>query len=158
MNKIDWTKWSAIAEIFSSLAILITLIFLAVQTNQNTNAIDAQLTANRAQARASIWEFIYRSIDASTANPRISLSLQAEEPLTPEAEAQLGNWLLGFWGAREFVWLQYQDGVVDEATCETVMYEPIMFEYANAKQWWDRFAGSVFDPEFVQEVERRHRP
>ena len=39
MKSLDWTKWSAIAEIFSSVAILVTLIYLAIQTQQNTAAI-----------------------------------------------------------------------------------------------------------------------
>ena len=34
MKDVDWTKWSAIAEIFSAIAIVVTLLYLAVQTNQ----------------------------------------------------------------------------------------------------------------------------
>ena len=32
---INWSKWSAIAEIISSVAILVTLIYLSIQTHQN---------------------------------------------------------------------------------------------------------------------------
>ena len=32
MSRIDWTKWSAVAEIFSALAIVVTLVYLSVQT------------------------------------------------------------------------------------------------------------------------------
>jgi hypothetical protein len=32
MKTIDWTKWSAIAEVFSALAIIVTLVYLSVQT------------------------------------------------------------------------------------------------------------------------------
>jgi len=32
VSKIDWTKWSAIAEVFSALAIVVTLVYLSVQT------------------------------------------------------------------------------------------------------------------------------
>ena len=41
MKNTDWTKWSSIAEIVSSIAILITLIYLAIQTNQNTSALES---------------------------------------------------------------------------------------------------------------------
>ena len=34
MNKIDWSRWSAISEIVSSAAILLTLVYLALQTQQ----------------------------------------------------------------------------------------------------------------------------
>ena len=36
MTKVDWTKWSAVAEIVSSVAILMTLVHLAIQTQQVT--------------------------------------------------------------------------------------------------------------------------
>ena len=38
MKHVDWTKWSAVAEIVSSIAILVTLGYLAIQTSQNTQA------------------------------------------------------------------------------------------------------------------------
>jgi len=37
----NWTKLSAISEILSSVAILVTLIYLGVQTQQNADAIQA---------------------------------------------------------------------------------------------------------------------
>ena len=48
MKRVEWGKWSAIAEILSALAILVTLgylaiqtRYLAVQTEQNTAALVA---------------------------------------------------------------------------------------------------------------------
>ena len=38
MKKIDWSKWSAIAEIFGAIAIVISLIFVGIQIKQNTAA------------------------------------------------------------------------------------------------------------------------
>jgi hypothetical protein len=35
MKKIDWTKWSAVAEILSAIAIVSTLAYLALQTEQS---------------------------------------------------------------------------------------------------------------------------
>ncbi len=37
----NWTKLSAISEILSSVAILVTLIYLAIQTQQNADATQA---------------------------------------------------------------------------------------------------------------------
>lgn len=39
MKNKTWSKWAAIAEIISSVAILITLAYLAIETRQNTDAI-----------------------------------------------------------------------------------------------------------------------
>jgi hypothetical protein len=58
MSAASWAKWSSISEILSSLAVVVTLVFLGVQTHQNTEAINAQLVANQAQSRAAIWELV----------------------------------------------------------------------------------------------------
>ena len=41
MKKFDWTKWSAIAEIISGIAVVITLIFLIAGIQENTNVTRA---------------------------------------------------------------------------------------------------------------------
>ena len=53
MNKVDWSKWSAIAEILSAVAIVATLLYLAdqtkelrVQTEQNNDQLRSQIRAN----------------------------------------------------------------------------------------------------------------
>ena len=40
MKQFDWTKSSAIAEILSAIAIVLTLAYLAIQTKQNTQALE----------------------------------------------------------------------------------------------------------------------
>jgi hypothetical protein len=42
MRKIDWNLWTSIAEIVSSLAILSTLVYLAIQTEQNNELLEIQ--------------------------------------------------------------------------------------------------------------------
>jgi hypothetical protein len=58
MSKVDWTKWSAIAEILSAIAIVFTLVYLAVQTQylaeqteQNNALMQAQARADREEVR-----------------------------------------------------------------------------------------------------------
>ena len=41
MNETNWTKWSSVAEIISSIAILVTLVYLAIQTQQNTVTLNS---------------------------------------------------------------------------------------------------------------------
>lgn len=44
MKKIDWTKWSAVAEMVSSIAILITSIYLTIEIGQNSEAVHGWAT------------------------------------------------------------------------------------------------------------------
>ena len=67
MKQIDWTKWSSIAEILSAIAIVVTLIYLADQTNQlavqtdqlalqteqNNELLEAQARFNHKETRSN---------------------------------------------------------------------------------------------------------
>lgn len=157
MNEGTLSKWSSLSEILSSLAIIITLVFLVIHTKQNTEAIHAQLVANRAEARAAIWALVSKSNDYAIAEPRIKLSLYKNEAMTDEEESQMIDWLTDFWGTREFVWLQYRDGVVDEATYKTIIDERFMFGFPRVSEWWDEYAHQIYDPDFVELINSEYR-
>jgi hypothetical protein len=157
MNKSTWEKWSSISEVLSSLAIVVTLIFLFVQASQNTDAINAQLIANRAESRAAIFELVSQAVEQTVEHPDISVSLHSTGPLTPEAEAKMDNWLTGFWAAREFLWLQYQDGVIDQATFESIIDGGGILALPRVSDWWDRSAAMLYDPDFVRLINTRYR-
>ena len=54
MKNMNWTKWASIAEIISSVAILVTLLYLAIQTEQNTDAINSQ--SRQSLAEGAVFE------------------------------------------------------------------------------------------------------
>ena len=47
MSKIDWTKWSGIAEILSAIAIVVTLVYLAAQTQYVRQQTELQVEQNK---------------------------------------------------------------------------------------------------------------
>ena len=157
MSEKSWSKWSSVAEILSSTAILITLVFLVVQTKQNTDAINAQLVANRGEARAAIWEQVTAGLVLETENPRIQMNLRSVGDLSEEEQTELQTYLILLWGTREFVWLQYRDGVVDEATYKTIMDERHLFTLPRVSEWWDERAATFYDPEFVELINSQYR-
>jgi hypothetical protein len=157
MSANSWIKWSSISELLSSLAVLVTLVFLVVQTRQNTEAINAQLLATKAESRAAIWEMVYTSLDQLVANPRISIALGTSEKLSEEEQQQVSDWLVGFWGTREFVWLQYQDGTIDQKTFEAIIDERHFLQLPRVSLWWDESAHIAYDPEFVELINSDYR-
>ncbi len=145
----NWTKWSAISEIGSSIAILVTLGYLAVQTQQSTIAINAE-------TRTTLWELQMGVIDHIIQNPSIMTSWDQPEPLTDEQKVVLGNWLFEFVGQREFMWLQYQSGIVDEQTMETMISDvDQLLVHPRLRVWWNLTSDFYFDPGFVQLVNAR---
>jgi hypothetical protein len=97
MKKIDWTKWSAIAEILSAMAILVTLLYLGVQTRyvaeqtelstqqiqQNNRLLEAEARANQLASRVSFVDRLLEGVDLAS----IDVKLQTGESLT-EVEEQ----------------------------------------------------------------------
>ena len=145
----NWTKWSAISEIVSSLAILVTLVYLAVQVQQATVAVNAE-------ARATQWQFQMGMLDHVIRNPAIQIMWTQPEALTNEQKVVLGNWLFEFFGQREYLYLQHQSGVVDEATLETMMSDVVqILVHPRIHQWWNLTSEFYFDPGFVQIVNQR---
>ena len=145
----NWNKWAAISEITSSVAILVTLGYLAVQTQQNTIALNAE-------SRTALWELHTGVLDHAIQNPSIVISFDQPEPLSREQKILLGTWLFEFIGAREFMWIQNQSGIVDEQTLETLITDiDQLLVYPRLLDWWNLTSDFYFDPGFVQFVNDR---
>ena len=139
----NWTKASAIAEITSSVAILATLLFLAIQTQQNSAAIQASVRD------AGTTDLLLSQME----NP----SIWAEShnlSYTDDQKVYFNAWLVAFFSVRESDWLNYQSGTLDERSwtgslnaIRQVMSTPMF------RVWWGNFAADVYDDEFRQLVE-----
>lgn len=139
-------KLSALAELVSSVAIVLTLGYLAVQTRQNTLAIQATV---RQAMLTEDRELLFKQMEY----PFVSLRYPTEE-LTVEQQIQLDSWTLVFFRARENHWLQYQNGVIDEATWVAYrqpLYNLLAREYYRAL-WREYSERGDFDLGFVEQV------
>ena len=95
-------------------------------------------------------------LDHVIENPDIVASWEQPEPLTLEQKVVLGIWLFEFVGQREFMWLQYRDGIVDEPTMETLISDiDQLLVNARLLDWWNLTSDFYFDPGFVDLVNVR---
>ncbi len=144
----NWTKLSAISEILSSVAILVTLIYLGVQTQQNADAIQAD---TRQEILAADQQFLMSFV----ADPGLEV-LRYKPELTDDEKIQLGFLLITFIRMRENNWLQYQNGVLDEATWNTYRSSIVaMLLSSSARAWWQNYAVGLnaFDTRFISLVD-----
>ena len=145
MNKIDWTKWSAIAEILSALAIVVTLGYLAIQTQQNTAAVQASV-------RQSMLEADRESLYMAVQNP----FLFKRSGLDEEQQLQLIGFMTAFMRTRENFWIQYQKGVLDQDTWESYRGALIIVIFSSefGRRVWEQqtASGLVFDRGFVDSI------
>ena len=142
------TKVAAWSEIVSSVAILATLVYLALQMQQNTAAIHAE-------TRQAMLEGDMRLLSAIGANPEIMLDRVSEDELSPKRKIRLHAHLQRVMRSREYHWYQYQNGVLDETTWRT--YQSILPSVLGTKRtrgWWKQVGRITLDPKFVKEVDR----
>jgi hypothetical protein len=134
---------SAIAEIVSSIAILGTLVYLAVQTAQNTAAVQG---STRQAMLAEDRELLALRLEYG-----VNLLMTREVgSLSDDERDRLSTWLVAFIRNRENQWLQLQSGVIDEETWRTysAAIAPIL-SYEITRPWWtERASRGEFDPGF----------
>ena len=142
----NWTKASAAAEILSSVAILITLVYLVVEIGQNAEATQAD---TRQAMLASEQQYLQLFIDS----PELSL-LTIKPDMSDEERIRLSYLLLTFLRMREINWLQYENGTLDDVTWQTYRLTLIgQLTASQARTWWQNFpVEAVYGSEFISLV------
>jgi hypothetical protein len=140
----NWTKTSAIAEIVSSVAILLTLAYLAVQTQQNTAALVA---SSRQQSLDSELAYIRMNLEY----PEFSVGIA-----TDPDEVRQESISAALFRIREHQWFQLQDGQLDEDSFRSYLQVLVdnLQDNQDLRERWDEWATrGIFDPEFAAAVD-----
>ena len=142
----DWTKVSSTAEILSSVAILVTLMFLAFEIQQNSEA-------TQAGTRQAMLESDQQFLEQIVENPDLHL-LWYKRELSDEEKVRLSYFLISHFRMRENNWLQYQNGQLDRATWESYSQSILaVLSAPRTRTWWNNFGvDRLFDPRFISVV------
>jgi hypothetical protein len=145
------SKIADLSEILSSIAILITLIYLTVEISQNTEALYAQ-------SRQQILTSAQTELFDLAHNPEIVKNIIKTEPLTEDENIKLTVTFTAWMRVREFSWLQYQSGIIDEAQWSTELAViTVILGAPRTRLWWNIIGKpSVGIPfaEFIDELIR----
>jgi len=143
----DRERRREIFEAIGLLAIVASLIFLAVEINQNTNALFGQ-------SRQSVLEAAQNELFVLVEHPEVSLSVVKEGPLTPEENVRLDAYLAATLRAREYAYLQYRAGAIDEEqwNAEVAVAKSIL-NAERVRLWWSVVGRNNSSPEFAEFVE-----
>jgi len=143
----NWSELSAISEFLGSVVIVITLIYLSIQTRQNADAIMAN---TRQEVLAADQRLLLNFVN----DPELEL-IRYKPDLTDEEKARLGWVFVTFTRMRENNWLQYQNGVLDKDTWDSYRNSIVaMFGNVKGKAWWQNYIvdPGLLDPQFTAEV------
>jgi hypothetical protein len=143
----NWTKASAVAEILSSVAILITLVYLVVEIQQNSEATQAD---TRQAILDSDQQFLAFYVDS----PELS-DFQYKGDLSDEERIRLSYLLITFVRMRESNWLQYENETLDDVTWQAYRLSLIaVLSTPQTRAWWQNFGVErIFDSEFISLVD-----
>lgn len=143
----NWDAISAISETIASIAVVVSLIYLAIQVKHSNKLSHSQ---TRTELRHMAQTEVYKLIDF----PEINQSFFKED-LSEEESIRLHNWLITALRFREFIWRQHQLGLLDPPTFRN--YSIALTQILGAdrnREWWDRFKPvGGFDPAFVDFVD-----
>ncbi len=136
-------KIAPVAEIVSSVAVVVTLIYLTIQSQQTSSALVANSQSVTMLADMTL-------LSALISNPEHGANLYRPfNQLTTAEQEQLGNVLAAFIRTREFAWLQYRAGILDEVTLDSYMETPVRWirEYEAFRYYWGPLSAGV-NPDF----------
>jgi len=155
MKDVDWTKWSAISEILSAIAIVVTLLYLAVQTNQVRVQTAQNFELMEREAARAVEDRRYLLSDVVLNNPLyLELMLKDKLELTELEREQmilLGiRILLNFEALHEDVARGSATQDYAERVVRNVYWRPTL-DY-GAKLAWETYKGRAA-PEFIDWME-----
>jgi len=140
----NWTKASAMAEILSSVAILVTLVYLAIEIRQNSATLEA--STQQAQLDTNI-----QTLNVAMNNPEIWLS-RVKPTLTEEESVRLSAYLIAVVLRGQVAWQQHQTGALNTKGWGAAKQAVIgNLKYTQCRRWW-RTAKDWFDPDFSDHI------
>jgi len=139
----NWAAISSISDLVGALAVVVSLLYVALQLRQNTKAIEASSRQGLLDGDLGlISEYMSHAVDPHLIGDDVKLS--------PENERRFFWLVVKALRIREFAWHQYNSGILDESTWQSYM-APVagIFSTQRAKSVLELYTGS---PEFMQVI------
>ena len=142
------TNLAILIQILSSLAVLGTLIYLAIEVKQNTAALHAQTRQSLLSgSQAELFQIIE--------HPDIHINfIKKSDEISAEEYIRLHGFLTALMRAREFAWLQYHNDIIDEDQWHTEKgVIEVLLTIKRNRTWWEKLGRGFFSPQFVAFVD-----
>jgi hypothetical protein len=151
---LDLQKWSAIAEILSSVAVLATLVFLVFELRQNTDAV-------RANTYQEMNVVISDINGVFLANPEVSEFIARTAPsggdLDPHDAIRLRAFISSQYRHADNIYFQYQIGTISRQQMESLLY-PLVLNFqrrGRLRDEWETGADKMLlNPDLVAYFDR----
>jgi hypothetical protein len=143
-----------IAEIAGAIAVVVSLVYLAIQVRQNTDSVRSATL----QANTALWSSLLSGLAERGTVEAYAAGLSGSKDISPMQYTQFFLLCRGLFAAFENQHYQFRRGVLDRETYEG--YERAISEqllaFPGFRMWWEQ-SRSVFSPPFVAHVDEMIR-
>ncbi len=150
----SWEAVAAIGQAVGSVAMLVTLIYLAYQIRQNSELLRLTQEQGRSETRQRIVEHTKGELMTIFENPEIVFAGNEDKPPGPEMSIRLNAFLQAAFRQREFEFFEFQAGRLDAETFEA--HRKVILLQLGSKRgqrWWQTVGRFGFNERFVAEVD-----
>jgi hypothetical protein len=137
----------ALGSFFASIAVFITLVYLARQVHQGN-------ILHRMQSRESLMNQDVLTLQLQLADLDISKSFY-KEVLNEDDLLKQHLFLTLFLRQREWEWLLHKDGVLPKEVYETYLEVfPIFLGTERTRKWWNSLGKAALNRDFSAEIDK----
>ncbi len=149
----------SLGEFVGAFAVVITLLYLAVQVRQTKTALDANTKAVRAQALSDVTRNSHSELLSVINGEDIAsvlLKLLDNDEMDDRERVLADAWLTTMFLSRQSEYFQFKDGLLDERLFVALQHPIFVFAREGmGRQWWEEEGQSTFSEEFVAHVNDR---
>jgi len=142
----NWNIVAAVSELIGTIAVVISLIYLALQVKQSN-------LASQEQTRQRMMELANSQISLVISNPEINKAF-IEPVISKDDAIKFSSWLTTAMRAREYEWFSYKNRMIDKEMFKA--YSGVIVIHLGterARAWWKvRSKTNEFHPEFCEYV------
>jgi hypothetical protein len=150
----NWNAIAAIAEVVGALAVLITLVYLAIQTRDNVKIMRSQAIWD---AQVSFVEVNEVLADGGVVAEVVYKAISKPDSLTDKETYQLHRFLRGWFQRMEAQFALYKVGILDREVWELRLgYAQGLLTKSPFKEWWEIDKNnSMFTKDFIESIDNQ---
>ncbi len=149
---------AAIAEVVSAVAVVVTLIYLAIQVRHSKESLDANTKAIRGQVISDVTKNVQEHMAMALQGQDIAdiiKKMGTEESLNPDDALLLDMFLTAIFIARQNEFYQWKQGLLEDSVFRSLHHITLtILGTASGNYWWQNEGRKLVSPEFVEFTEK----
>lgn len=145
---------AAVAEVVSAVAVVVTLIYLAIQVRHSKESLDANTKAMHGQVISDVTKNVQDHMSMVVQGHDIAEILKklgSEKEMDPDSALLLDMFLTAVFVARQNEYFQWKQGLLDDSVFRSLHHiTRTILGAPSGKYWWQNEGRQLMSPEFVK--------